>query len=459
MRGDEPEKGGLGRPALSAIGLVVLAGALAVSAYWLRNRPTPTPRERSPKAALIVVQTVRPRDETVLVTALGTVEPVTTIALSPRVGGEVVELSDAFVPGGYYRKGEAILKIDPTDYELALKQSKASVLRQEAELARTRSEVARLQTQIVSADAALAIEQGQQAVAKQEYEMLGGSVDEEDEALVLRRPQLEAAQATCDAARAAKVSAEASVKSSTAQLQTARLAVEMATLDLQRTVVRSPLNAVVASRGVDLGSQVTQTTPLVTLIGTDEYWVDVSVPVDALRWLSIPVANGDVGSIARIYYDAAWGEGVFRAGRVVRMKPALETAGRMARLQIAVRDPLGLASSRDVAPRMILGAYVRAEIEGQVLENVVRIPRAALRDGNQVWVMALADMGKTSEGVLEIRDVEPVWSTNEYVLVKSGLREGEQLVVSDIATPVKDMPLRVRSNGNDSATGTLRDGE
>jgi len=185
---------------------------------------------------------------------------------------------------------------------------------------------------------------------------------------------------------------------------------------------------------VDIGAQVSTGVALASLVGTDEYWIELSVPVDELRWIGIPGFNSAEGSPARVYHEAAWRAGTHRPGRVVRLMTDIEPEGRMARLLVSVEDPLLLNGTREGQP-LILGSYVRVEVEGAPLAGVFRVPRTAVHNGNEVWVM-------NPEGLLDIRTVRIAWSGNEEVYVSDGLEDGEQIVTSDLAAPVQGMALR-----------------
>ena len=73
-----------------------------------------------------------------------------------------------------------------------------------------------------------------------------------------------------------------------ADVTAARAALEKSRLDLSRTTLTAPFDCVVTSENVDLGALVTPQTQLATLVGTDEYWVRVTIPVSQLRWIHIP---------------------------------------------------------------------------------------------------------------------------------------------------------------------------
>ena len=203
-------------------------------------------------------------------------------------------------------------------------------------------------------------------------------------------------------------------------------------LDLERTHITLPFNAMVRSKSVDRGSQVTPQEPLAELVGTDAYRVQASLPVDRLKWIDVPVQAGDPGSKARIIY----GRGNECSGKVIRLLGDLAAEGRMARILLEVADPLGLNSSNQNRTPLLIGEYVRVKILGRKLDNVFQIPRTALKDNSSIWIVG-------ENQTLEIRKVNPVWRDADVVLLKDGLKPGEQLIVSDLPAPVEGMTVRV----------------
>jgi multidrug efflux pump subunit AcrA (membrane-fusion protein) len=121
---------------------------------------------------------------------------------------------------------------------------------------------------------------------------------------------------------------------------------------------------------------------------------------------------------------------------VARLLSDLETEGRMARVLVTVNDPLRLTSGgRESGPPLLIGEYVRVEIQGRQLTDVYRIPRSALRDRDTIWTL-------TDENTLEIVQVQPIWSDAESVLVKNGIVPGQPLIVSDLPAVVDGMALK-----------------
>jgi RND family efflux transporter MFP subunit len=355
----------------------------------------------------VKTQPLYPDTHQVAVTAMGSVIPAREITLKTRVPGEIQVVHPEFVEGGFIRAGEKVLKIDPEDYELA---------------------IARKESAVVNAEYALKVEMGFQDVARQEWSLLypERTANAQEEELALRQPHLAKARSDLAAARAE---------------------LEQTQLNLSRTDISAPFNAIVRSTHVDVGSQVSTQDALAQLVGTDEYWIQVSLPVERLAWIQIPRTNAEKGASVTVSY-----RGNQRQGTVARLLSDLDADGRMARILVSVKDPLGLKSkNRDSAPPMLIGEYVRVEIQGQRLTDVYRIPRSALRDNSTIWILA-------DDDTLKIMPVETVWRDADHVLMKNGLVPGQQLIVSDLSAPVDGLPLRDSEAGPSEESSTTHQG-
>jgi len=387
--------------------VLVIAAGVAVAVRLIRTRPRAARTPPRAVATLVEVITCSEGSEQVVIEAMGTVVPAKAVVVQPQVTGRIIEQNPKLVPGGRFNKDEVIARIDPRDYELAVEQQKAAVQRATFELK---------------------VEEGRRVVAKREWNLLESDLAESEagRALALREPQLETAKAALAAARSG---------------------LEQAALSLERTTIRAPFNALVQEESIDLGQLVAPQTRLATLVGTDEYWVQVSIPMDRLQWVAIPGVNADEGAAATVLHAVGPEMVVERTGRVVRLLGDLDPVGRMARVLVAVGDPLGLgADSDDGAIPLLIGAYVRVLIEGPVLEDVVVVPRRAIREGDRIWVM-------NAEDKLEIREANIVWRRENDVLLRDSVDGGVRVIVSRIAAPVPGLPLRVENDNKEATTG------
>jgi len=378
--------------------VAILLVAAAVLTFIFLTEPEAT-RGGATKETAMLVEVIEVERGTYrpIVEAMGTVEPAREVVLGPRVSGEVIARAAAFTPGSTVRSGDVLLRLDPADYQNAVAQRRGDVSRARADLE---------------------LEMGQQDIARQDYELIDDTLPEglltaEKEALVLRRPQLETARARLEAAEAA---------------------LEQAELELERTTLRAPFDAHVLERQVDVGSQVAPGDRLGRLVGIDSYWVVTDVPLAKLRFLSIPTTTAEeAGSTAEIRHRQAWPEGAHRTGRIESLIGELAETTRMARVVITVDDPLGQSGGE---PALMIDAYVEARIEGEPIEDVVRLDRDYLRQDDSVWVM-------TDDGTLEIRRAEVVFRDARWAYLAEGLADGERVVTSNLATVVDGARLRL----------------
>ena len=374
------------------LSIVVIAAGIAGARYLIHTKPKVNRRPPVKMAPLVKTEPLVLDTYQVKVPAMGQVVPAREMALKVPVGGEIIEMSPEFSEGGLLRENARILQIDPEDYQLALQQKQRS---------------------LSDAEYAYKLELGRQDVAHREWNLLYGDkkTGQDESDLALRKPHLEKARVDIKAAKAE---------------------LEQAKINLARTTVTAPFNALVLKRYVTMGSQVASQEKLADLVGIDAYWVQASVPVEHLKWLKIPKNHTEEGSAATITYH----EDSKCRGRIIRLLGDLSKEGRMARLLVEVKDPLDLKTRTGRRPPMLIGEYVRVSFEGPPLSDVYRIPRSALHSDNQIWVL-----GK--EEKLAIRPVETLWRDEENVYVRDGLNPGDLLITSALAVPVDGMQLRV----------------
>ena len=376
------------------LSVLIVTGAAVIYRHQINTSPRAGRKKPPRQSKLVQVIPVRKDNCATMVKGNGLVIPAQQVTLHPQVIGQIVEVSPDVVPGGFVQAGQKLMAIDHRDYEIQVRQR---------------------QSEVAKAVKDLKVEQGTQAVAKQEYEILDEVITDEDRELVLREPQLLSTQAAQESAQAA---------------------LEKAELDLARCDVVAPFNAVIQEKHTDLGASVSINSQLVTFIGTDVAWIEVKVFANQLKWLDIPKRNGDLGANVTIRNTGVWGEDRFRTGRVICLLGELETQGRLARLLVTVDDPFCLKPQNLNLPQLLMGSYISAEVEGRTLSDVFPINRSHLRDNDTVWIIDDA-------GQLEIRQVHIVFRGPDRVYVLEGLAENEKLVVTDIAAPVAGMPLRV----------------
>ena len=369
--------------------LVLAIGGLA--AWQITNsapkasRHTPQPQPR-----LVETQAVIQKDIHVTVSGLGTVIPSQQLTLYPEVSGQIEQLRAHLMPGSQIKKGEILIGIDAAEYQIQVQKQQAAVALAQAELQK---------------------EMGQQAIAQQEYELIGRPLTPAQKALVLRQPELASAKA---------------------KLTQAQADLKEAKLNLERTNIKAPFNAQLINRSVETGSQLSTSTELMNIVATDEFWLELEIPAEQLAWLEF----GQKDSVVTLS-SPAW-QGSTRTGRLLSFSPELSSGSRMAKVIVAIHDPLALNPENQGAPKVLLNDMVRAELTGKQVDHAVVIPDALIHSGNQVWVYS-------KNQTLEIRTITPVYRDNQKTIITEGLHQGDQLVTSNLSAPVNGMRLRTDS--------------
>ncbi len=427
--GEEPQRVPNARDTLIVriSALVVLAlgiAAISLASVFNKDVPRDTPTD---DGALVELQELTSGPQNLVVRAQGSVVPSRDITIHAEVSGRIEWVSSELVPGGRLKKGQEIVRIDARDYRLRSQQAAAS---------------------LEQAQYKLQIEQSRKKVAEREWSMIGSDsiASAEGKAVALREPQLKAAEAAVEAAESAA---------------------ELARVQLARSTIRAPFASFVQTEHTDVGQFVSPQQPVATLIGMDEFRVQVSIPMDDLARIKVPgwwnVKDGE-GSKATIWTDLG-GQRVERAGEVTGLLGDLDPVGRMARIIVTIQDPFdlkrdakkGADSENPMQMPLLVGSYVHVEINTGAQTGLIEVPRTAVFEGNKIYVFEPVEAGSSEakpsdaegasqrRGKLEVRKVDIEWTRPKSLLVSSGVSPGESVVVSRIPSPLPGMKLRAAS--------------
>ena len=216
-------------------------------------------------------------------------------------------------------------------------------------------------------------------------------------------------------------------------LAAAQSRLKLSQLDLARTINTAPFNSLVLNESVEIGQVISPLAPVATLVGTDDFEVLVSIPIEKLSWIRADQNHPTENSPATIVLELGDGQTIKRSARVSRIGSEVERAGRLAKVILKVKDPLALAPD-STKEKLLLGSYVRAEIDGPIIEGVMEIPRFLVHEKDTIWVI-------TSENTLAIRSIEVVSGRENTVLARVDLQPDEAIVTSPLTVAIPGMPL------------------
>ena len=368
------------------ITIAVLLAAVAAAAGIIMSRPMPEQLTVSETTSAIRAMTVVKESLRLKIRSEGTVTPKTQTNVIPEIKGRVTWISPNLVVGGYFQAGDLLVTIDAADYEARTGLAQAQLLRAEAELEHKRFELQRLQTLIKDN--------------------------------LVSQSNLE------NAARAHKI-AKANVIES-------KINLAQAERDLSRTKITAPFEGMVRSESIDIGQFVQQGAPIASIYASDA--VEVRLPIVNAQLAYLDPANLQRGELdpatapmIRLTARYAGTSFVWR-GQLARTEGEIDAQSRMITAVARVRQD---NQSPDVPPLQV-GAFVAAEIEGQYLNDIVRLPRAALRPNSRVLII-------DGDNRLRFREVNVLRLENDFVIIDSGLESGEVVNLSPIQTVVDGM--------------------
>lgn len=366
---------------------IIIPAAVVVTAllivFFIKSNPPEARRFSSaPKAAISVsVLELVPQSYQVMIDSYGTVKPRTQSLLVAQASGQIIEVSDEFREGGFFEKGDVLLKLDDRDHQAEVKSAQANLLTAEQSLLEEKA-------------------RGQQALT--DWKRLGGS--SQASSLVLREPQLAAAQA---------------------QVLSAQAALEKAELNLERTKVTAPYAGRILSRSVDLGQVVSNNTQLATIYAIDSVEIRLPIKNKDLSFVNLPEqyrdgAKNQAGSLVKFSSDLV-GEQTWQ-GQLARTEGAIDENAQQLYVVAKIDDPYKSTASNQYPIK--IGQYIKAQIAGKTVQNALIIPNSTIYQGTYVYVV---------EGdVLKRKDVTFAWQNANQAMIKTGLKANDKLVVTPL---------------------------
>ena len=368
--------------------LVVLIIALGIYVALINSTPELNTTQKDPVPVAVRAQTIALETISLEVASEGNVQPRAQTQLVAQVSGEVIAVAEALLSGGQFQRGDTLLELDPRDYQIARSRLQASLDRARAERDFASEEAARVRTLYGDELASIA--------------------------------DLQRAERTLSVA-------EASVNEAAAAL-------ERASIDLERTVIKAPFNGRVRSESVDVGQFLREGANIATIYDTERLEVRFPLADAQLAFLDADYARlGSAGDEAATVTLTAKFAGDMQSweAKLTRTEGDISTRSRFLHVIAEVSDTIS-----DKGVQLPIGLFVNGIITGRDVEDLVRIPRTALRADNTVMVIDENDQ-------LHFRDVQIFQLTSDSALISAGLNDGERVSVSPLQFVVEGMRVQV----------------
>jgi RND family efflux transporter MFP subunit len=361
---------------ITSIFVVAIAGAGGLGML----KPPPQTRDVPDAAPLVDVMTLESFDANFRIASQGTVRPRTETILSAEVSGAIVSISPKFIAGGVFRKGEELMRIDPTNYTVAVDRAEAMLTQRQIEFdgaEKLRSQGYRAESEYASAAAALA------------------------------------------AAKADLVNAQR---------------------NLERTRIGLPYAGMVRAKEADLGQYVNPGTRLGVTFATDFAEVRLPLTDQDLGFIDLPGAadiskSGSIAGPSVTLSAVQKGKTSSWQAQIVRTEGVVDEKSRVTYAVARIVDPYKLESSDHSESALPMGTFVAADIVGTTVPNIVRIPRSALRANNQLMFI-------DSDDKLQVRRVDVLRADNQFAYLGGGAVAGDRISLTTIESPLNGMQVR-----------------
>jgi RND family efflux transporter MFP subunit len=365
--------------------IIVLAVGIGGYAAMAAMKKPPEEKAVVDNTPVVSVAIIEKRPMMFSVDSYGIVNAKYETELVSQVNGEIIYLSDAFVRGGFVKKGDILAKIDPSDYEAALTDAEAT---------------------LASTQATLVQEKAYGKVAAEEWKRIKDGVPTE---LSLRKPQL---------------------AQELARLNSSEAGLKRAKRNLERTLIKAPYDALIENRNIGLGSYVSMGTQLGKLLSIEVAEIRLPLADKDIRYLN----NKGLGSSVKITGNFA-GQVQQWQGKIVRGEGVIDDRSRMTYLVAEVVDPYGLSSPKN---ELRYGSYITASIQGDRAEDVTTIPRHLIINDR----VAILDQ----DNKLKYQTVNVIRQQGAGVVIRDGLEDGMRIITSALDYPIEGMQLALAPN-------------
>ena len=416
----------------------VLIG-VTVFILLVKNRAQPDIIPITESAKPVHVIKVPELNVTPLVKSNGTVNPGQVWRSIAQVSGKIVKMHPRLKKGAIIPKDDVLIKIDPTDYELSISQVQASIKANKAQLAELDVQKTNTESLFEIEKNALKITQNEVNRKKKlfkEKSISRAEYDKEKKGLLNQQKSYASLKNSLALFPVQRQRINAEQKKLEAQLTTAKL-------NLQRAIIRMPFSGRISDMKIELGQFVRQGELLTIADGMNKAEINVQIPISSMSQLmrsnkniTINELNANQEKIAldiNALVKLTLGEHIVEwKGKVSRISETLDLKTRTIGVIVEVNDPY-----KDIVPGikppLMKGMFVSVELSGQLQPDRLVIPRSALTNSHVHLV--------NQNNRLETRKVTTSLKTNGFVVISSGLKKDDQIIVSDLIPAIENMLL------------------
>ena len=413
--------------------IIMLIGAIFLGKYLIATGPKAKKKPFVERLPVVEVQKLKARNYTVSIKASGVVRPGIQTNLVAEISGKVLNISDKFLEGNYFKKGDILLKIDASNYQNSLAISQSDVAANQANLSQLNEEEKSTKRSYYLAQKNLKL--GRKELSRlhnlwKKKLIARSAVDAEEQKINQLQQRLEELQGKLNTFASRKLAIKAKINAARSRQKQDRL-------NLSKAVIKAPYAGRVLQRNVDIDQYVGTGTSLGKVYATRFVYVDLPLSLNQYELLGIPESFENSAenskqtnkkmpivtfSSTNSRHKSHWN------GQIVRTSAALDVDSRQIKVIAKIDKPFIAKKNQKQGNSVPLkiGQYLNAKIEGKTFKNVYILPSSVVRQNKEILLL--------EENKVHIVPVEVIFNTSTSTIVKTKESvENKRLIITPMS--------------------------
>jgi membrane fusion protein, multidrug efflux system len=426
--------------------------AIAILIMLKQNKKSPEREPVQEKASYVRIISVPSVAVIPKASGNGTVKPAKNWRAIAQVKGKIIYKEPKLKKGTILDAQMLLIKIDPTDYQLKIAQT-------QADIAATQAQLAELLIKEKNTRLSLAIEQRSLKLTKKELERQkklvnkGGisfsDVEKQEKNLLIQQQNVQNQNNTLNLLPTQKALLDAQLL----RQQTQILSLQR---DLAHTQISLPFSGRVAEVNIEENQYVREGELLTTVDSLDKAEIEVQLALSDLRSIihSAEVVNAaeispdklrqQLGLKAQVSLKVG-DETINWQAKFARLSDTLDPKTRTAGVIVEVDFPYANVQP-GIRPPLVKGLFVQVRLTGAALQNSIIIPNSALHSSNNKQKPQKFVYLVNQQNRLETRPVTIKLIQSEYSIIRTGLKEGEKVIISELLPAIENMLLNAQED-------------
>ena len=413
--------------------LMVLGGAIAAGKYLVETGPEAKKKPFVERLPVVEVLKLQAQDYTVNLKASGLVRAGTQTNIVSEVSGRIINISDVFNEGAYFKKDQTLLTIDASNYKNSLAIASSDVEGNKATLSQLVEEEKSTRRSFSLAKKNLKLGKAEVSRLRKLWlkkVIARSQVDAEEQKVNQLQQKLEESQGKLNTFKSRKLAIEAKISAALSRKK-------QENLNLSRTTIKTPYSGRVLQTNVDIGQFVSTGTSLGKIYATDFVYVDLPLSLNQYELLGIAETFQNEKSSNQTLPDVVFTSTTSRKksqwnGKVVRTSAALDADSRQIKVIAQIDNPF--VAKEGVSSPVRIGQYLEGSIRGKTFKNIYVLSSAAVRQNKEILLL--------KEGKIHIVPVEVLFNTSKSAVVRPQEKVvGEQLIVTTMNQAIEGMKV------------------